>query len=271
MRRLMAITAFALFLTVPVWAQRGGGGHGGGFAGGHAIGFGGGHGGGFAGGHAIGFSGGHFSGHAGFSSRGAGFIGTHPSRIGGAARVGAFNHGTRFRTGPFLHNGFHGNRFHNFGFNNCFGLGCWFGWGSPWWGWGWGPWGWDSGSSYDQDNDRDRAYADQLNAENIELQQMLRREESDRDQDAYYRRRPEQPQQQAQEKEGAPILPPTVLVYRDQRRQEVTNYAIVGQTLWAFAPQRQKIPLSDLDLAATTKANDDRGVSFRVPGTSEGQ
>ena len=58
MRRLMAITAFALFLAVPVWAQRGGGGHGG-FGGGHAGGFGG-HAGGF-GGHA-GFSGGHIGG-----------------------------------------------------------------------------------------------------------------------------------------------------------------------------------------------------------------
>jgi len=52
----------------------------------------------------------------------------------------------------------------------------------------------------------------------------------------------------------------------------VQNYAIVGQTLWTFAPQRtQKIPLSDLDLAATQKANDERGVDFRVPGSGEGQ
>ena len=66
--------------------------------------------------------------------------------------------------------------------------------------------------------------------------------------------------------------PPTVLVFRDQHQQEVQNYAIVGQTLWNFAPQRtQKIPLSDLDVAATTKANDDRGVDFRVPGSGEGQ
>jgi hypothetical protein len=29
--------------------------------------------------------------------------------------------------------------------------------------------------------------------------------------------------------------------------------------------------LSDLDLAATTKANDDRGLTFRVPDTGEAQ
>ena len=63
-----------------------------------------------------------------------------------------------------------------------------------------------------------------------------------------------------------PIMPATVLVFRDQHQKEIQNYAIVGQTLWNFAPQHtEKIPLSELDLAATTKANDDRGVTFRVP------
>lgn len=64
----------------------------------------------------------------------------------------------------------------------------------------------------------------------------------------------------------------TVLVFRDQRKQEVQNYAIVGQTLWIFSPQRtEKIPLAEIDLAASAKANEDRGVEFRVPGSREGQ
>jgi hypothetical protein len=68
------------------------------------------------------------------------------------------------------------------------------------------------------------------------------------------------------------IVPPTVLVFRDQRKLEIRNYAIVGQTLWNFgSPRTQKIPLSDLDLAATIKANDDRGLSFRVPASNEAQ
>jgi len=67
-------------------------------------------------------------------------------------------------------------------------------------------------------------------------------------------------------------MPPTVLVFRDQHQQEVQNYAIVGQTLWNFSPGRtQKIPLANLDLSATEKANDDRGVTFRVPTTNEAQ
>jgi hypothetical protein len=74
------------------------------------------------------------------------------------------------------------------------------------------------------------------------------------------------------EQEVSDILPATLLVFRDQHKQEVVNYAIVGQTLWNFAPQRtQKIPLSDLDLPATAKVNDERGVDFRLPGAREGQ
>jgi hypothetical protein len=64
----------------------------------------------------------------------------------------------------------------------------------------------------------------------------------------------------------------TVLVFRDQHEKEIQNYAIVGQTLWDFVPQHtEKIPLSDLDLPATTQANDERGVTFRVPTSNEAQ
>jgi hypothetical protein len=57
-----------------------------------------------------------------------------------------------------------------------------------------------------------------------------------------------------------------VLVFTDKHTQEVENYAIVGQTLWVFSELRAtKIPLSSLDLDATTKANEERGVDFHVP------
>jgi hypothetical protein len=59
---------------------------------------------------------------------------------------------------------------------------------------------------------------------------------------------------------------PTLLVFRDKHTQEVHNYAVVGGTLWIFSEQRAtKLPLSWLDIDATTKANEDRGVNFRVP------
>ncbi len=58
---------------------------------------------------------------------------------------------------------------------------------------------------------------------------------------------------------------PTTLVFRDGRTQEVTNYAIMGQTLYVFDNKTKKIALADLDVAATVKANDDEGVEFQVP------
>lgn len=117
--------------------------------------------------------------------------------------------------------------------------------------------------------------ANQMNEQSLEEQRMLRQEEADGDQDAYAPRAPERryadPTPSARP-EGSPIIPPTVLVFRDQHREETQNYAIVGQTLWNFTSQRtEKIALASLDLPATEKANEDRGVRFRIPGSAEGQ
>jgi len=59
----------------------------------------------------------------------------------------------------------------------------------------------------------------------------------------------------------------TALVFRDKHTEEVKNYAIVGQTLWILSGERaRKIPLNQLDIPATKKVNDDRGVDFQLPG-----
>lgn len=59
---------------------------------------------------------------------------------------------------------------------------------------------------------------------------------------------------------------PTVLVFRDKHIQEVQNYAIVGETLWVFNEQRAtRIPIAQLDIPATTKLNEERGIEFRAP------
>ncbi len=58
---------------------------------------------------------------------------------------------------------------------------------------------------------------------------------------------------------------PTVLVFRNGHQQEVTNYAIMGDSLYVFDQGRKKIALADLDIPATVKANDDRGVQFNIP------
>jgi hypothetical protein len=71
--------------------------------------------------------------------------------------------------------------------------------------------------------------------------------------------------------EPAQSQEPSVLVFQDGHRLEVQNYAIVGDVLYDFTPgHMRKIPLSQLDLPATVKANDDRGVDFTLPASVKG-
>lgn len=197
----------------------------------------------------------------------------------------SFNHspmGRGFSHGSFHdHHGDHhhgGVHFHTaFGFrNNCFGFGCGFSNGYyPWWGYYY-PWWWDdNSSSYDDDYNQNLATAAEMNRQNLEEQRMLRQEQADLDQDAYanrYRgsqRNQADPNAQATEKKGSPMFADTVLVFRDKHQEQVENYAIVGDMLWNFAPgHTQRISLDDLDLAATEKANEDRGMTFRLPAGS---
>ena len=59
---------------------------------------------------------------------------------------------------------------------------------------------------------------------------------------------------------------PTLLVFKDGRKVEVGNYAIVGQILYDLTPGRpREIALASIDLNATQKENDDRGVNFQLP------
>ncbi len=80
---------------------------------------------------------------------------------------------------------------------------------------------------------------------------------------------PPAPQQQAALPSPPPaeVNPgePTVLVFRDGHQQEVSNYAIMGDTVYVFDKGRKKIALAELDVPATTKANDDRGLEFKLP------
>jgi hypothetical protein len=241
MHRPLLIAAFLLVLAAyPLSAQHGGG---------HAS-FGG------HGGMAHGSSAGHgVAGHASGGMR----LGSHFTARGSP-------HASSFHRSPGSRgfNHFRDRRFRDFRFrNNCFGYAC-RGFGYPWWYAGaFDPYWGDSGSSYDQDRQNEIALANQMNAQSLQEQRMREQD----NQDVYARSAPAP----ALDPDPQPV-PATLLVFRDQHKQEVQNYAIVGQTLWSFTPQRtQKIPLSDLDLPATTKANDERGVDFRVPSPHEGQ
>lgn len=64
--------------------------------------------------------------------------------------------------------------------------------------------------------------------------------------------------------------PETVLVFKDGHQIEVQNYAVIGDTLFDLTPGRQhKIQMSELDLDATAKQNDQRGIDFRLPPKGE--
>jgi hypothetical protein len=265
MNRPLFIAAFVLIVaSLSLSAQRGGGGHAGGGGGGHAS---------FGGGHS-GFGGG---GHAFSAPRSNGFSGHSFSRGStfnrGAFNRGAFNRGTIGRFGRNRSGA--GVRIRSYPFygRNCWG--CWgSGWGYPYLGGGIDPYWWgDSDNDSDPSADAgqpsgygyDNGLANQMNQQGI----PMRPAPDPGSQDYYSRSTPPQQQHRPEQAEAAQ---PTVLVFRDQHQQEVQNYAIVGQTLWNFTAQRtQKISLSDLDIEATQKANDERGVSFRLPVTHEGQ
>src|SRR5262249_54958820 len=74
-------------------------------------------------------------------------------------------------------------------------------------------------------------------------------------------RPPAQPQSEAKNEDL-----PVILVFLDRHIQEVRNYAVANEMVVAFDGTRtRKYPLRDIDLAATLKLNDERGVNFDVP------
>jgi hypothetical protein len=248
MNRPLLFAAFVVLLaslaSVPLLAQHGGG---------HASG----------GGHGGMAAHGSFSGHGGSGHALGGM------RSGSNLGSRAFSRGSGFNRGFAGRSFNHSNSFRlrTYGFRNCFGYPCRGAYGYPWlYGGALDPYWWNSGSSYDQEQQYQTGLANEMNQQSLEEQRM--REQGD--QDAYARSAPPPPRQHQEERTEA--APATVLVFRDQHQQEVQNYAIVGQTLWTFDPKHtQKIPLSDLDIPATTKANDANGVDFHLPGSHEGQ
>ena len=257
MGRRLGIAAVVLLLaSLPVAAQHGGGHSGG----------------------SVGHAG--FSGSAGHVSGGmhSGAAHSSPGMSRGFAHAPSVSQ-RAFSHPPVAHGGSHSTHVHiqTFGFrNNCVGFGCrgrylypyaYGGFYDPYW------W-WNSGSSnYDADYERNRAVANEMNQQSLEEQQMRRQQDAEAvDPDPYANSARSLRPPQSEAEQGTPIIPATVLVFRDQHKQEIHNYAIVGQTLWSFgSPRTEKIPLTDLDLAATTKANDDRGLTFRLPATGEAQ
>jgi hypothetical protein len=246
MRHQWAIAAVcAALLVVPSSAQMHGGSRGGGSMG--------------RGGSSSGFRG-------GFSS--SGFRGGRSVAAGAGFRSGihqgSFRSGGSF--GGFRRPGFGPRRFHNRVFFSTFSPGFYGYYGYP------GYYGDDfyttadyypsydyyGSSNYSEQNNIAQQQQQDINRLEDEVSRLSDQREADQ------RETRDAPVTQPERR--AVVSTPTLLIFRDKHTQEVQNYAIVGGTLWIFSEQRAtKLPLSWLDIEATTKANEDRGENFQVP------
>jgi hypothetical protein len=178
-----------------------------------------------------------------------------PARVAGAASTRSFGFGTTSR--GFVSHGFPNTAFgyHYPHYSHYRTYGRW-----PYYPYysGYYPWLWDT-PAYDFDQGASayyQQYTDQAQTYN-EVQRL-------REQQALAGAPPPpQPSQQ----QAQPVLPlPTTLVFRDGKTERIQNYAIVGKTLWVFNQQRaRKILVSDLNISATRKVNEDHGVEFSIP------
>lgn len=131
-------------------------------------------------------------------------------------------------------------------------------------------WYWDYPADY---SDYDQSYRQSQQVQEYQLQMMNSQQQIEQRIDALEerldrlleQRSAPAPQPQAKSEPSQPA----VLVYKDGHKQEVQNYAIVGQTIWVLNEQQaKKVPLSAIDLNATRKANEDRDVDFALPTSS---
>jgi hypothetical protein len=235
MRRWLAVAALgAAFLTLPAWGQRRGGASGG------------------------------FAGRAGFAARGPSMSGRGPmmmNRSPGFAGVqrggvhfvmGGFGHPV---SSPFFFH-HHSRFFRSWPYTGYYGY--------PYY-----SYPWDYGdNSYSADSYQNYAASDYSTAyaDNNRQQAEIDRLENEVDRLSGERETRESRASSTAQPSPKAELPPTQLVFRDKHTEAVRNYAIVGQTFWILNAERaRKIPLAELDIAATKKANDDRGVEFQLP------
>ena len=233
MRRWILIAALsAVLLAIPVWGQRGG--HGGMSMGGSR---------------------------GGGSGRGGAY--------GGGGYHGGYGYG---RYGYPGHYPYYSGRYYPWGWGYRGGYG--YGWyGYPWASWGWyGGIGWYGDSySYPAQSYPAYVYAYPDNSGAYAQNSQIEQDEINRLNDEVARLREERESRQPQNPVPRPppkaeIRAATMLVFRNHHSEEIQDYAIVGKTLWVFTEQRaRKIPIAELDVPATTKANEARGIDFHLP------
>ena len=236
MQRWLAMAALgAVLLSTPLWGQRGG--RGGMPAGG--------------------------AGHGGFVSHGGGGFSHGPVHVGGSPGSGGHypSHGYPYH--PYYRYPYYAGRY---------AMGSGYPWGYYGYdayaypGWGFGV---SVGDSYADEAqsypayayaypDDSSAYAQNGQIQQDEIDRLNRQVGRLQEQQASRSAPPPQPKPQ--------VHADTVLVFRDKHTEEIQNYALVGNTLWVFTElHARKIPVQNLDVLATTKANEDRGIDFRLP------
>jgi hypothetical protein len=132
----------------------------------------------------------------------------------------------------------------------------------------WPGWSYPYYLGYPDDYDDDQAQYDQAQYDQA---QQAPPDQEDAYAGAPYAGEPEPWPAYPPEEPSAPQTAPApqesvTLIFRDGRPQEqIHNYMMTGNTLYVLDQKRREIPLKDLDLAATTRANQDAGVDFNPP------
>jgi len=137
--------------------------------------------------------------------------------------------------------------------------------GYPFYSWYSPLWDWES-SSYDSRDDYRAAYAQAQYQTSAEINRLAGEVEQLREEraSAPMEQVPARPAVQPEAKNDQDL--PVILVFLDKHIQEIRNYAVANEMVVAFDGTRtRKYPLMDIDLAATMKLNDERGVNFNVP------
>jgi hypothetical protein len=187
-----------------------------------------------------------FGGHAGFATHGA------MGGMRGPAMASRGFGGGGFHGRPFP-GSFPGRPFFRRGFRPRF------------YGYGYPGWGWYGDDAYYPSYDSSYDYAPDNYVQDSQTGQQ-QQAEIDRLNDEVARLREERSASVPRPRTQWDGSEATELVFRDKHIEKIQNYAIVGQTLWVFTDQQaKKIMLAELDLPATKKANDDRGVDFQIP------
>lgn len=154
--------------------------------------------------------------------------------------------------------------FHRRGFGRSAAYRSYAGYYSPASNWYGGPlWDWEN-SSYDSRDSEYQRYISQTSAEINRLADEVQRLQEERE---YVQPAPP-PAPAAQPTTPAAVQQdlPVVVVFLDKHIREVKNYVVANEMLVVLdGTRRTKFPLADIDLAATMKLNDERGVSFDVP------